>query len=105
MPIPTIMLGSGTGSINQGEEFAWGTNVTGSITVTAQTMPDGNPWFTPSPCNFTGPATGPLPDNSNVVTAADEQSPPSGWSYTTNIPNGNGHVIVHLEVHRREKAS
>ncbi len=101
MPMPTVTLGSGTASIDKGEEFAWVTNVTGSITVDAQIMPDGNPWFTPNPCSFTGPASGPLPDGSNVVTAADEQSPPGGWSYTSNIPQGNGHVIVHLHVHKK----
>ena len=105
MPMPTVTLGSGSASVAKGEEFCFITNVTGSIVVTPQNMPNGTPWFTPNPCNFTGPASGPLADGSNVVTAADAQSPPGGWSYITNFPNGSGHVIVHMHVHPHEKAS
>jgi hypothetical protein len=104
MPMPTINLQNG-GSVKAGESFAWVTTSTGSIEVVAQIMPNGDRWFTPSPCNFTGPTIGPLPDNSNVVTATTGLSPVGGWGYTSNVPSGDGHVIVTSSMEEQRKAS
>jgi hypothetical protein len=109
----TINIQNG-GTVEPGETFAWTTNVAQSgIFVYAQLMSNGQPWFTPN-CppdgppptgtGFTGPATGPLPDNSNVVTAADAISPPSGWTYTSNVLSGTGHVVVQTMHPERRKA-
>jgi hypothetical protein len=106
LPMPTIEIGSSTSSVNQGETFAWVTTATGPnpISVNAQNMPNGSPWFTPA-CSFNGPASGPLNDNSNVVTAASQSSPVGGWSYTSSLPGGNGHVVVHMRRDEEKKAS
>jgi len=106
LPIPTIPIGSGTGSINRLEQFAWTTNVSGPITVYPQLINGTDPWFLPNPCSFTGPASIALSDGSNVVTAADVQSPPGGWSYTCPaVMQGSGHVIVHHHLDGEKKAS
>ena len=97
--MPTIDVQSG-GTVAEGEKFAWVTSLSSPdpITVTAANMncdpPPNCPWFTPGTCSFTGPATGPLKDNSNVVTATTELSPPGGWAYTSNTFAGDQHVIV-----------
>jgi len=92
MPMPTVNISAtGTGGpIDEGEQFAWTTVASGSITVRA----DGPSWFTPNPCTFTGPASGPLSDNSNVVTAGDQASPIGGWGYSATCITGYGHVVV-----------
>jgi len=65
------------------------------ITVLAQIMPNGNPWFTPSPTpSFTTPA------NSVAVTAAAAGQ----WTWSANGVNvpGGVHVIVHLPAPARK---
>jgi hypothetical protein len=89
----TINIQNG-GEAEGSTQFAWTTTASGSIRVTAANMPNGNPWFTPSPCDFTGPASGELSNQSNVVTPTNDQSPPQGWGYTANVLVGTGHVIV-----------
>ncbi len=108
MPMPTIDIATSkvsNGPIYEGEQFAWTTSASVSdIQVYAQIMQNGQPWFTPNQNPFNGPATGPLPDNSNVVTAADAVSPASGWTYTCpSIFQGEGHVVVIETIHKRKR--
>ena len=94
-PMPTVDVVSGTPSIEEGVTFAWTTNITGPITVTARNMPNGNPWFLPKSISFTGPASGPLsPNNPNVVAAANAASTGLGWAYGSNQLSQDGHVVV-----------
>jgi hypothetical protein len=79
-------------TITHGTQFEWtcASAAPGTpITVIAQIMPNGNPWFTPSPTpSFTTPA------NSAPVTA--QASGQWNWTATgVNIP-GNPHIIIHL---------
>ena len=113
MAMPTIDVVSGQVTnppVKVNQPFAWTTSTSGQILVYGQQMSNGQPWFSPSPppnaSGFTGPATGPLPDNSNVVTAANAISPPSGWGYTSNLFAGEGHVVVQtMHDHEERKAS
>lgn len=85
-------------TITHGTQFEWTcANVPAgtAITVIAQIMPNGNPWFTPSPTpSFTTPA------NSAPVTA--QASGQWNWTATgVNVPGGT-HVIVHMPVPARK---
>jgi hypothetical protein len=112
-PMPTIDVVSGVVTnppVKVNQPFAWTTSSSGPILVYAQKMGNGQPWYTPSPppnaSGFTGPATGPLADGSNVVTAGNTVSPPSGWGYTSNLFAGEGHVVVQtMHDHEEKKAS
>lgn len=65
------------------------------ITVTAQIMPNGNPWFSPSPTpSFTTPA------NSAAVTA--QASGQWRWTATGVQVGGGAHVIIHLPAPARK---
>jgi hypothetical protein len=81
----------------QGTEFAFVTNVSGqTIRVFAVNGPNNGKWFSPSSISFQGPASGPLPDGSNVVTVTGGTSgqPVGGWSYGSNILGNDGHVKI-----------
>lgn len=77
MPMPSVDVITGivtNGPIEIGEAFRWTcAEYTGNITVTAQLMPNGEPWFIPSPASFTAP------DGSATVTAV---GPAGRWTWT-----------------------
>jgi len=105
MPMATTDVASGhitNGYENQQEllqatEFAFVTNISGqTIQVWAVGGPNNTKWFTPNSISFQGPASGPLPDRSNVVTitAGTTGQPTGGWPYGSNVLGSNGHVRV-----------
>lgn len=52
MPTVDVMTGAASGEIKVNTQFEWNCPEAAqgtSITVTAQIMPNGNPWFSPSP--------------------------------------------------------
>jgi hypothetical protein len=78
-------------TITHGTQFEWtcaNVPVGTPITVIAQIMPNGNPWFTPSPTpSFTTPA------NSTPVTAQASGQ----WTWTaTGVQAGGAHIIIHM---------
>jgi hypothetical protein len=79
MPMPSVDVVTGivtNGPIREGEAFRWTCiEFSGNITVAAQLMPDGQPWFSPSPTSFTAP------EGSATVTTVSV-SPVGGWSWT-----------------------
>src|ERR1700722_5438714 len=91
MPTPSVDVVSGqvtNSPIEDGQPFVWtGADDTGSISVTAQDMPGGKPWFTPSPISFTAP--GP-----NAEEHAKGESPPCGWFYLANVNTDHAKIQV-----------
>ncbi|MGB8580014.1 MAG: hypothetical protein WCD47_04280 [Candidatus Sulfotelmatobacter sp.] len=88
--IPSVDVVTGTvtdGPIKDGESFKWTCSEdSGDIKVTAQLMPGGNPWFSPSPASFTAPS------GSATVTA--EGMSVGGWSYTANVNTDGAKIRV-----------
>ena len=95
MPTVDVITGvvtpAGT-TITHGTQFQWtcaNVPVGTVITVTAKIMPNGNPWFSPSPTpSFTTPA------NSASVTA--QASGTWEWTATGVNVGGGSHIIIHL---------
>jgi hypothetical protein len=77
MPMPSVDVITGivtNGPIREGEAFQWTCiECSGNISVTAQIMPNGEPWFTPSPTSFTAPS------GSATVT---DVGPVGRWTWT-----------------------
>lgn len=90
MPMPSVDVVTGTvtnGPIKEGEQFEWTCSEdSGDIKVTAQVMPGGKPWFSPSPASFTAPS------GSATVTA--EGVSLGGWSYTANVQTDGAKIRV-----------
>lgn len=116
MPKPTVNIATGLISyqpndeqwLNPGQEFAWVTNVAGNVWVKPVDGPNSQKWFTPSNgVSFTGPATGPLANGSNVATASSDMSgePFTGWQYQSNVNQNNGRVVVKSGKMEQAKAS
>src|SRR6202047_4793919 len=91
MPTPSVDVVTGhvtNSPIDDGHPFVWTCSEnTGSITVTAQNMPGGKPWFTPSPISFTAP--GP-----SAEVTPKGVSPPRGWSYTDTVNTDHAKIQV-----------
>jgi|GEM_PF-1443277 hypothetical protein len=91
MPTPSVDVVTGhvtNPPIDDDQPFVWTCSEnTGTITVTAQNMPGGKPWFTPSPISFTAP--GP-----SAQVTPKGVSPLGGWSYTANVNTDNTHIVV-----------
>jgi hypothetical protein len=78
-------------TITHGTQFEWTcANVPAgtAITVTAQIMLNGNPWFVASPTSFTTPA------NSVPVTA--QASGQWNWTATGVLVDRGAHIIIRL---------
>jgi hypothetical protein len=102
MPTPSVDVVSGQVTnppIEDGQPFVWTCpENTGSISVTAQDMPGGKPWFTPSPISFTAP--GP-----SAEVTAKGVSPPGGWSYVANVNTDHAKIQVESSRPAHAKAS
>jgi hypothetical protein len=84
--------------IQDGHEFTWTCSEdSGDIEVTAQLMPGGKPWFSPSPASFTAP------NGSATVTA--EGASVLGWSYTANVTTDDAKIQVDSSMGLHQKAS
>jgi hypothetical protein len=88
VPSVDVVTGAVTdGPIKSGHEFKWTCSEdSGNISVTAQNMPGGDPWFSPSPASFTAPG------GSATVTA--EGVSLTGWSYTANVNTDDTKIQV-----------
>jgi hypothetical protein len=100
MPIPSVDVITGIvtgGPIVEGEPFRWTCiEFSGPIQVTAQIMPDGQPWFSPSPTSFTAP------DGSATVIAV---GPIGRWTWTAGgvQVNPGAHVVVEASSSKHAK--
>jgi hypothetical protein len=100
MPTPSVDVITGivtNGPIREGEEFQWTCiEFSGPIRVTAQVMPDGKPWFSPSPTSFTAP------DGSATVIAA---APIGRWTWTASgvQVDPGAHVVVEASISKQAK--
>ncbi len=101
MPMPSVDVVTGAvtnGPIKDGEEFQWTCSEdSGDIKVTAQLMPGGKPWFSPSPASFTAPG------GSATVTA--EGASVTGWTYTANVETDNARIQVDSSMGTHQRAS
>ena len=101
MSTPSVDVVTGVvtdGPIKDGHEFVWTCSEdSGNISVTAQLMPGGKPWFSPSPASFTAPS------GSATVTAEGESV--LGWTYTANVPTDDARIQVDSSLGVQQKAS
>ena len=101
MPTVDVITGAITPSgttITHGTQFQWtcaNVPVGTQISVLADLMPNGNPWFSPTPTpSFTTPA------NSVAVTAQAQGT--WKWTATGVIVPGSSHIIIHLPAPERK---